>query len=249
MDGPFRASSFVICPRCGELLDRAFDDVYACMRCNGLWVSAPSIAIAFGDSSWPPHARSLWWKSVLPCPECARIGMPSTLESQLCDGVQIDRCATHGLWLDPGELGRLAGSTGDELAELRRRLRGEEQDVSRLEERRSAWRRELDARRRSAEEYQDRLAADRARQIEEADARAHQDQVVRQRADHEARGRVLEQLHASRAELASGIDRLEERLVGLRGELRALEAQLEGDRMKLRALDRRLEELEAEIPT
>ncbi len=250
--GVYRESSFMICPRCGELLDLAFDDVYACLRCNGIWVSAPTLALAFGDPAWPAHARTMWWRSALPCPECSRLGSPSTLAAQLCDGVHFDRCSTHGMWLDPGELGRLASTTGDELAELRRRLRGDGADVDRIEQRRSAWRRDLEARRRSAEEYEAWLAEDKTRQIERAEAREREarlrDAVERRDdADRDAKRRVMEELHKSRAELLTGIDTAEAELVALRNQLRAVEARLEGDRMKLRALDVRLEELDREL--
>ena len=254
IDGPYRETKFVICPRCGELLERAFDDVLACLRCDGIWITPPSIAMAFGDPAWPKDARGMWWRNALTCPECSRDGTPTTLSAQLCDGVQIDRCAIHGAWLDRGELNRLAGTTGDELAELRRRLRGDGDALDRIAQIRAAWRRDLDARRHAAEEYETLIADETARKIaaaeqreRDATARAALDRQTRERLERErdARNSVREDLLGNRANVVKEVDTVERELLQLRARLRETEARLEGERMKLRSLEEQIADLDA----
>jgi Zn-finger nucleic acid-binding protein len=172
MTGPYREGpSFLICPRCGELLDRVFDDVLACMRCHGVLITPLTAGLAFEDPAWPKDASAMWWKSSLSCPVCAHAGADTVMAAQMIEGLQIDRCAAHGLWLDAGELSRLARASGDELAFLRTKLHGDGDGAIHLDQRREAWRRDVEARKRAAEEANARLAAERQRQIEEADRR------------------------------------------------------------------------------
>lgn len=191
--GPYReAPKFLLCPRCGELLDRAFDDVLACMRCEGIFITPPTAGLAFGDPAWPADAAAMWWKSSLACPMCAYHGAPTTMAAQSSEGIQIDRCATHGLWLDRGELGRLARTTGNELGVLRRKLHGDDSDPSELDAKREAWRRDVEARRKAAEEENARLAAERQRQIGDADRREAEARIAaeEERRYREAIGRA-----------------------------------------------------------
>ncbi len=187
--GPYRAlPKFLLCPRCGEQLDRAFDDVLACMRCQGIFVTPPTAGLAFDDPAWPSAASAMWWKSALECPVCAYDGAVTVMAAQVCEGTQIDRCATHGLWLDQGELSRLLRTSGDELSELRRRLTGDE-DVAALDAKREAWRNDVDARRRAAEAHNEWLATRRAREIAEADRK-----LAAERAAAEEQKKVTEAL-------------------------------------------------------
>lgn len=172
MSGPYREGpSFLLCPRCGEILDRAFDDVLACLRCKGIFITPPTAGLAFDDPAWPKATSAMWWKSSLACPVCASAGAETIMAAQVFEGTQIDRCATHGLWLDDGELSRLTRTTGDELAYLRGRLHGDGLDGSILDAKREEWRRDFETRRKAAEALGQRIAAERAAQIEEADRR------------------------------------------------------------------------------
>ncbi len=178
MTGPYREGpSFLLCPRCGELLDRVFDDVLACMRCHGIFITPPTAGVAFEDPAWPKDASAMWWKSELPCPICAHAGADTIMAAQIFEGTQIDRCASHGLWLDAGELSRLQRTRGDELAYLRNKLHGDG-DQLQLDAKREQWRRDVDARRRAAEEHDAWLAAERKRQIEEADRRQEEARIA-----------------------------------------------------------------------
>jgi Zn-finger nucleic acid-binding protein len=170
--GPYREGpSFLICPRCGEILDRAFDDILACSRCKGILITPPTAGLAFDDPAWPKDTSAMWWKSSLACPVCASAGASTVMAAHTFEGTQIDRCAAHGLWLDAGELSRLTRTTGDELAFLRTKIRGEGADGNELDTKREQLRRDVEARRRIAEQQEASRAAERAKQIEEADRR------------------------------------------------------------------------------
>ena len=170
--GPYREGpSFLICPRCGEILDRAFDDVLACLRCKGMFITPPTAGLAFDDPAWPKDTSAMWWKSSLECPVCANAGATTIMAAQTLEGTVIDRCVAHGLWLDAGELARLTHTTGDELAFLRSKIRGEGVDGNELDTKREQLRRDVEARRKSAELQEAWRASERARQIEDADRR------------------------------------------------------------------------------
>ena len=68
---PFRERpSVLLCPRCGEMLERVFDAVRTCLRCEGVWIATVTLERAFGDPKWP-RGSSMWWRNALECPECA----------------------------------------------------------------------------------------------------------------------------------------------------------------------------------
>lgn len=201
--GPYReGASLAICPRCGEPLDRAFDDVLACRRCQGLMITAPTAALAFGDPAWPKGASVVWWKSSLECPVCARDGVTTVMAAQTFEGTRIDRCATHGLWLDAGELSRLEQTTGDELAYLRGRLYGDGVEPGRLEAERERWRKDVEDRRRQEADQEARRVAERARQIEAIDRQHEQEQraAEQERREAEAQRRAAEALRRKEAQ-------------------------------------------------
>lgn len=154
MTSPYReAPQFLLCPRCQEMLDRAFRGVAVCSRCQGAWISQATLDTAFGNPRWPP-GHAMWWHDALECPECVAAGGRTKLSARSSNGVMVDACATHGVWLDRGELGRLMSPDEpvDELAELRRRIAAVS-DPDGLLERRQAWRAEIEARRREAEAF------------------------------------------------------------------------------------------------
>src|SRR5687767_121925 len=104
---PFRERpKFLLCPRCGEMLELAFEAVLTCLRCEGIWIAAVILERAFGDPKWPRGA-STWWRNALECPECASEGETQTMTAVQAGEVVVDRCASHGLWLDRTELCRL----------------------------------------------------------------------------------------------------------------------------------------------
>lgn len=132
------APAQLLCPRCGDLLDRAFDLVHVCMQCEGVWLTPAVLRAAFEDIQWPA-GRPLWWRNSIQCPECRANGVDTTLRAVTSSGVVVDRCPQgHGLYLDRGELAQLMRTPGDELTELMELLASV--DAAALEQRRASWR-------------------------------------------------------------------------------------------------------------
>ncbi len=154
MTSPYReAPQFLQCPRCGEVLDRLYEGVSVCPRCQGAWIVQATLDTAFGNPRWPP-GQGMWWQDELDCPECAAAGRRSKMSARSSNEVVVDACAIHGLWLDRGELGRLMSlaTDADELLELRRRI-ADVADPDGLRRRRQSFRAELEASRRKADEF------------------------------------------------------------------------------------------------
>ena len=118
MSSPYRdAPSSLACPRCGQPLEGIRDGLGACLACGGIWLGTAAITIAFGARVWP-FGTNVWWKRELVCPVCAE-----DMAAILSEGVVVDRCDRHGVWLDPGELGRLLDApAAEELTALYRRI-------------------------------------------------------------------------------------------------------------------------------
>lgn len=169
MSSPYRESSAqLLCPRCGEMLEAVFAGVAACMQCQGAWIAQPTLENAFGNRRWPV-GQSMWWHDELECPECLISGIVTKMNARGSGDVRVDACASHGLWLDRGELTRLLGldTDTDELLELQHRISASAPED--LSQRRRAWTLEREARRKAAalrraelEELQKRRAAELA---------------------------------------------------------------------------------------
>jgi Zn-finger nucleic acid-binding protein len=253
---PFRERpKFLLCPRCGEMLEHAFDGVLMCLRCEGMWIAAVTVEKAFGDPRWP-GGPSLWWRNELECPECAVEGAASAMNAASTGGVLFDRCPSHGLWLDRTELGRLMGIAGgprvegvsSELAALRDQLASAEGEHAQHARRREARRSELEQRRKEALELRARLDADRRRADEasaQAAAREREAASLDRSADREREARrelerMIQRLGDSRQEASEEVGRIETRIIMLREQLHAAEAELDGARARLRAVDDQL---------
>lgn len=245
---PFRERpKMLLCPRCGELLERAFEAVLTCLRCEGLWIATVTLEKAFGDPKWP-RGPAMWWRNALECPECASEGETQTLTAVQAGDVVVDRCAAHGLWLDRTELFRLmggraadAGGVSPDLAALRAHLDVADVDLEGLVRRRDAWRSDLGLRRKAAVEYRAWLEAEQRRRLEVA---AALEQVAREREEaRRDRERALQKLGDARQEASADVGRVETQIIMLRERLRATEAELDGARARLRALDDQLEAL------
>jgi len=146
VSSPYREAPLLLpCPRCSEMLDRAFEGVAVCPRCQGAWIGQATLDTAFGNPRWPP-GQEMWWQDPLACPECA-----AQLSPRNSNGVMVDTCVSHGVWLDRGELGRLMSlATGaDELLALRKKIAAVA-DPEGLRQRRQAWRAEIEAQRSGA---------------------------------------------------------------------------------------------------
>lgn len=166
------------CPRCGRPLSDSTGKVATCPGCHGVWLPAPVISELFGDEDWP-RGTPMWWHSKLACPQCARAasGEPPLMLARSVGGVFVDRCASHGVWLDAGEVGRVVALPGvhdaEVLGALRARLQGAEVLPSMaepadggarmaLEQEVATLQAELVARRRELAELEDALKSKRA---------------------------------------------------------------------------------------
>jgi Zn-finger nucleic acid-binding protein len=248
---PFRERpSFLMCPRCGEMLDRAFEATLACPRCEGVWIAPATIEKAFGNPKWPV-AQAMWWRNSIECPQCATEGTATMMDAAIAGNVIIDRCSKHGMWLDRGELGRLMGGAtdndqgDDDLEALRQKLSAVELDLDAMIKRRETWRSDLELRRKAAIEYRSWLEAEERRRIEAAKARTQREreriEAERMRAEAEGeRLRMVQRLGDARVQASAEVARFETQIIMLREQLRTNEAELEGARGRLRAIDDQL---------
>jgi Zn-finger nucleic acid-binding protein len=115
---PYRdAQSLLHCPRCGDSLEAIRDGLAACFNCRGVWLGTAAVTLAFGTTLWT-QSTNAWWKRSLVCPVCNQ-----EMAAIITSDTLVDRCPTHGLWLDAGELGRLLNApAAEELTALYRQL-------------------------------------------------------------------------------------------------------------------------------
>jgi Zn-finger nucleic acid-binding protein len=102
------------CPRCAEILRPAVPYSWLCPRCEGCWVDKGSLyhitRLTRSQLAQTPLQPTLVAdpKNMrvedrpMLCPECRR----SLTRQIYCgdSGVEVDRCADHGMWFDDGEL-------------------------------------------------------------------------------------------------------------------------------------------------
>jgi Zn-finger nucleic acid-binding protein len=242
-ESPFRERPRVLlCPRCGEVLERVVDGIHTCVRCEGAWLENQTIDRAFGTQRWP-GGSSAWWRRELECPACACEGVPDAMSPMLVGDMLVDRCANHGVWLDHGELGRLIGAPNVvELEELYQRLKpGRDLPAALLEqrERRAA---ERVRRQRELDDYRAKVAEERAR-IAAVAAAEHRRRIEELRAAERKR---LGELRVKADQEAAVAER---ELVALREQVRSAEGKLADARSRLVEADRLLEALDAAVVT
>jgi Zn-finger nucleic acid-binding protein len=160
---------FLLCPRCGEILDPTFEGVSACLRCEGMWISPATLEPGFGAPPWSAD-EMLWWRNSIECPDCVFEGKSSVMQARISSDVIVDRCPQHGLWLDRGELGRLMGVPNDQLAALRARLSGIAPDLERLVARREQWRTDIEIHRKAALEYRQAMEEEQLRRARSSES-------------------------------------------------------------------------------
>jgi Zn-finger nucleic acid-binding protein len=151
------------------MLDRAFEGVCSCLRCEGLWISPATLDAAFGNPAWPA-GQTLWWRNSIECPECAFDGASTPMTARMSGDVIVDQCQDHGVWLDRGELGRLMGTPEGELEALRARLLAIAPDLEQLVARREKWRVDVEIRRKAALDYRQALEEEQRRRAEVAES-------------------------------------------------------------------------------
>lgn len=117
-------SSSRICPECGEELQTvALNDgtlhIERCERCFGLFFDPGEIEILMDSAVSPVFAVNLAWLTTINQERYAKDKTVKYHECPVChvlmnrmvfghrSGVVIDRCKSHGVWLDGGEITHL----------------------------------------------------------------------------------------------------------------------------------------------
>jgi Zn-finger nucleic acid-binding protein len=102
--------AFEQCPRCGvELVDAR--SARGCPRCGGMWLSE-AVLIEMVLEMLPPElfgehvgahlqfTPAFQPSTPIPCPACHE-----SMSFETMHDIVVDRCAEHGIWFDPEELG------------------------------------------------------------------------------------------------------------------------------------------------
>jgi hypothetical protein len=107
----------VNCPVCREPLivaEREGIELDACLRCRGLWFDAGELALlaervgrTLSVAEGGPLAAAATPEKPRQCPRCDKAMEKVTLGQS--PRILLDRCPSHGLWFDHGELGSLIG--------------------------------------------------------------------------------------------------------------------------------------------
>ncbi len=207
---------FLLCPRCTEVLEPIVAGVWMCTRCEGAWLTNVTLERAFGSPRWP-QGQMMWWHNELACPECALEGSATIMDAKNSNGVHLDTCPKHGLWLDRGELGRITNGGGDDLSSLFQQL-DLQVDRAELSERRARWRSDQEAQRQALGEA---LAAHALA----AEAERARESEIKREQDDAAYARTLS--------ATAAVARLEARAAALRAELDLCKRELAKAREEL----------------
>ena len=105
------------CPVCRQPLvvaEREGIELDACPWCRGLWFDAGELALlaekmgrTLAVAEGAPIAEASTSEKPRKCPRCDKAMEKVTLGQS--PRVLLDRCPSHGLWFDHGELGSLIG--------------------------------------------------------------------------------------------------------------------------------------------
>ena len=105
------------CPVCREpriVAEREGIELDACPWCRGLWFDAGELALlaenvgrTLSIAEGGPLAAAVSSEKPRKCPRCDK-AMEKVFLGQ-APRVMLDRCPSHGLWFDHGELGSLVG--------------------------------------------------------------------------------------------------------------------------------------------
>jgi Zn-finger nucleic acid-binding protein len=125
------------CPRCRQpmqALRLGTTTAHECSACGGLWLDPASLQRLSDDRETRAGVVSVLAARVptvaappdvvryVPCPQCGRLMNRKNFAQS--SGVVLDVCATHGVWLDRGELERVLGFvSGGGLTRARARER------------------------------------------------------------------------------------------------------------------------------
>lgn len=105
------------CPVCREpliVVEREGIELDACLWCRGLWFDvgelvllAEKVGRTLSVAEGGPLAAGVTAEKPRQCPRCDKAMEKVTVGQS--PRVVLDRCASHGLWFDHGELGSLIG--------------------------------------------------------------------------------------------------------------------------------------------
>jgi Zn-finger nucleic acid-binding protein len=247
---PFReAPRMLACPRDGSILETVMAGVQVCIGCDGVWLPKLTLDKAFGTPYWP-QGPSAWWRPALACPVCVIDGRGAQMTPVSSQGVFVDRCMEHGVWLDAGELGRLLDAPRViELEAFYEVLRPDSELPPRLVEFRKLRDEERARRIRELEEFRKRQEGEAAKRRAEA-ASAHQAELARIRAEEARTRRELLQkqvveLGKQRQEAFDHLHARERALQDARAKVQAAEAELVELRNKVLVGQRSVELVQA----
>ena len=122
------------CPKCQTTLQPqtvAGVDVDRCPNCQGLWLDLGELEALLQQTlaaeSLKPAGSAVYDALTGPCPRCGGQGHMTRLTSLRRADVVMDSCAVcYGIWLDGGELAKLAAAgEGDNLRAWIGRLLGQ----------------------------------------------------------------------------------------------------------------------------
>ncbi|MHB8881136.1 MAG: TFIIB-type zinc ribbon-containing protein [Thermodesulfovibrionales bacterium] len=106
-----------LCPRCGTALEcqkKNEIEIDVCPGCKGLWLDRGEFNIVTAESTVyreeklsAEYSRPAQTEKVeyIPCARCGKLMIRKNFGK--ISGVIIDECASHGVWLDSGELEKI----------------------------------------------------------------------------------------------------------------------------------------------
>ncbi|MFH0878192.1 MAG: zf-TFIIB domain-containing protein [Lentisphaerota bacterium] len=103
------------CPACKQsmvVMEYKEVEIDFCTACGGCWLDQGELGLILHGVLHLPKAWELavGRSGKRPCPHCRRKMFQGPLPGT---GIEVDVCATHGLWLDRGELQDVIRSQGD----------------------------------------------------------------------------------------------------------------------------------------
>jgi hypothetical protein len=96
------------CPECkSELVQSGM--TWMCSR-HGALIEEHALDAMIGEMTGAPWEPPAWTgkPGARPCPACA-----TAMAVEKLDGIEVDRCAKDGIWMDPGELEGVLAKAGD----------------------------------------------------------------------------------------------------------------------------------------
>jgi Zn-finger nucleic acid-binding protein len=111
------------CPDCSSvLITLEFDgfEIDRCFKCHGIWLDSGELECLLGSETRNEYAKSMGMavsnERGKKCPICSIRMAKMTIGQQ---GILLDRCRNHGIWLDAGELEKiLKESSADKSGRL-----------------------------------------------------------------------------------------------------------------------------------